>query len=142
MQPAEADLALDVEANRQTFITGTNKGKFPQTAIATIISKSEKKVTFVDLALAVPVLPQDVLRCPRGFRQDPVYVGAADTQWPFLVLRCARTDAEDHQDRVSDCQADGDAPSAVEQQPHLRSAPKNGKLHIWDMGGYTKGRLA
>ena len=130
-------LTLDNETDRQTFVSGSNKGKLPQSAIATIVSKSEQKVTFVDLA----PLYQYYRKMYFGARSDfdkTANVGPADSQWPFLF-----TTAPEQMPTVIKTVSLESKPTAVRSALWNANrswiATEDGKLHIYDLGGYTKG---
>ncbi|MBC7939988.1 MAG: hypothetical protein H7Z19_09545, partial [Chitinophagaceae bacterium] len=136
--PAERDLTpLSNESNRQTFVSGVNKDKFAKHGIATVISKSEQKVAFVDLKPLFAYYRKMYFGA-RGDFDKTTNIGSADSQWPFPFSA-----APEQTPTVIKTMAMGARPTAVKSALWNANrswiATEDGKLHIYDLGGYTAG---
>ena len=136
VRPSERDLSpLSNESNRQTFISGANKDKFAKTGIAVVISKSEQKATFIDLKPLFAYYRKMYFGARRDFDRT-AGVGPAPAQWPFLF-----GDAPEQVPTVIKTVNLGARPTAVKaalwNANRAWIATQEGRLRIFDLGGYT-----
>ncbi|MEJ7687550.1 MAG: hypothetical protein WKG52_11435 [Variovorax sp.] len=137
--PDPVDLTLSDEGKRQTFITGVNKDKMPKAGVAVVISKSEKKATFIDLK---PLFAY-YNRMYFGNRADfdkTAAVGLAANQWPFPFSA-----APEQMPTVIKTVGFNARPTAVKTSRGTPTAPDRhaGRpAHIYALGNYLSGGAA
>ena len=136
VRPSEHELSpLSKESNRQTFISGQNKDKFAKTGIAVVISKSEQKATFIDLRPLFAYYRKMYFGARRDFERT-TDVGPSPEQWPFLFGA-----APEQVPTIIKTIKLGARPTAVKaalwNANRAWIATQDGRLRIFDLGGYT-----
>lgn len=137
-QPSQ--LTLSDETNRQSFIDGINSGKRPRAGFAVIVSRSERKATFVDLQPLFEAFNQTYFGARADFDAALANTGMAPDQWPRTFDRAPAS-----MPRVVTTIALDGAPTAVRT-----GVPRNGgappRAYIATMDGtittYAVGGLA
>ncbi len=138
--PDPADLTLGDESKRQTFITGVNRGKTAQAGVAVVISKSEKKATFIDLK---PLFAY-YNRMYFGDRADfdkTASVGSGANQWPF-PFSAAPEQAPTVIKTVSFAARPTAVKTSLWNSNRAWIATQDGQLHIFTLGNYLSGGTA
>ena len=132
-------MPLAVEANRQTFISGNNTGAYSKAGVAIVVSKSEKRATFVDLKPLFAYYKRMYFGTRADFDKTTT-VGMADNQWPYAFTQMADSDKP----RVIQTLDLGARPTAVKASmtgANMRGwiATQEGNLRLFDLGGYGDG---
>lgn len=124
------------ETNRQTFVSGNNTGVYPRGGMAIVASKSEKRVSFVDLKPLFDYYRSMYFGARTDFDKT-ANVGTADNQWPFALPESAKPKVVNTLDL-------GARPTAVKATlwgDNLRAwvATQEGNLRFFDINGYGHG---
>ncbi|AWM35119.1 RICIN domain-containing protein [Hymenobacter nivis] len=131
----EEKLTLTNETNRQSFVSGTNQGRYSKAGFAVVISKAEKKAVFLDLKPLFDQVRTMYFTTASNFNQTR-NVGQRDNQWPFpfsvtpsaapVVVKTVDLDQTPTAVRTSV------APGV--NQAYV--ATQDGTLHLFSVGGY------
>jgi hypothetical protein len=129
------DLYLNNEAARLSFASGANQGRYARSGYATIISKAEKKVIFLDLKPLFAQIHNMYFTSRSNFLLTQ-NTGMLPNQWPFtfdVAPNSAPTVA-----KVVDM---AQAPTAVRNniipgRNQAYVATQDGTLHLFGVGGY------
>ncbi|MDO9441577.1 MAG: hypothetical protein Q7T73_11870, partial [Beijerinckiaceae bacterium] len=81
-------LNLRNEANRQTFINGANANAYARSGIAVVLSKSERKASFIDLRPLFAYYRKMYFGARSDFEKT-ADLGPTATQWPFTFQAAA-----------------------------------------------------
>ena len=73
---------LETEANRQTYISGTNVNAMAKQGVAIVLSKSEKRVAFIDLKPLLDFYKTMYFGSLANFQATQNW-GPAGNQWPY-----------------------------------------------------------
>lgn len=130
------DLTLDVEANRQSFISGVNAGTIATAGYAVVASREEKKVAFIDLQPLFDRITGEYFRSRETFNRIGSTTGTGPDEWPKsfgslpeerpVVVKTITTTS---------------SPSAVAgmlsgpETPRAYVATEDGHLLVFDVGG-------
>jgi hypothetical protein len=130
-------MPLADEANRQTFISGTNVNAYAKAGVAVVVSKSEKRATFVDLKPLFDYYRSMYFGSSTNFNATRT-IGAADNQWPFTF---ANTPSQ--APTVITTLDLPNAPTAVKAStwgPNARAwiATQEGHLRLFNLGNYAQ----
>ena len=130
-------MPLENEANRQTFISGTNVNAYAKAGVAVVVSKSEKRATFVDLKPLLEYYRSMYFGSQSNFDATRT-IGAADNQWPYTF---ANTPGQ--MPTVITTLDLPSAPTAVKAStwgPNARAwiATHEGRLRLFNLGNYAQ----
>lgn len=131
----EMQLDLSNEANRQSFISGGNQRRYARGGFATIISKAEKKVAFLDLKPLFEQMHNMYFTSRSNFLLTQ-NLGQQPNQWPFTF-----DVAPGSAPTVAKVVTLSQAPTAVRTSlvPGYNQAyvaTQDGTLHLFSVGGY------
>ena len=126
-------LNLSVESNRQTFVGGVNANTYARAGMAVVVSKSERKVAFIDLKPLFAYYRKMYFGTPADFaRTRSVGDGGL---WPFTFSAAA-----EQVPTVVKTVALSVAPTAVKTglwgTPRAWVATQDGKLRAFALGNY------
>jgi hypothetical protein len=127
------------ETNRQTFISGSNTGAYAKGGMAVVISKSEKRASFVDLKPLFDYYKSMYFGTRADFDKTTT-VGMADNQWPYAFSQLP----ESVKPRVVQTLDLGTRPTAVKAtlwgaNPRAWIATQEGNLGLYNIDGYANG---
>ncbi|MDM0039342.1 hypothetical protein QTH89_23090 [Variovorax sp. J22G21] len=127
-------LNLSTESNRQSFISGGNVNAYAKTGVAVVISKSERKATFIDLKPLFAYYKKMYFGTLSDFNQTK-NVGQAANQWPFTFANTA-----EQVPTIIKTVSLANAPTAVKASlwntPRAWIATQDGVLHTFGLGNY------
>jgi hypothetical protein len=134
-------LPLDIETNRQTFITGgsgahggVNASAITRSGFAVVISKSEKKAIFIDLKPLFQGFHDQYFTSLSNFQLTQT-IGLAANQWP-LAFSYAPSFTPTIVKTVSFTDTPTAVAVAMSTVDRAWIATEDGTLHIWSVGGY------
>ncbi|WP_213957274.1 hypothetical protein [Variovorax sp. dw_954] len=134
---------LTVQANRQAFLNGNLSKKYAKGGVAVVLSKSEKKVAFLDLKPLFSYVNSVYFGGDIGaFNTRMASLGQADNQWPYTFANQPR-----QAPTVVKMISLSDKPTAVKTTvwgPNQRAwiATQDGTLRVYSLGGYAPGGIA
>jgi hypothetical protein len=134
---------LTSQANRDSFNNGANSGRYAKGGVAVVISKSEKKATFIDLKpLFTYVNGVYFGGSQTDFNATMATLGQADNQWPhaFAYKPQAMPTIIKTIAMSSPPTAVKNTPSSVPARTWL--ATQDGTMHLFSLGGYATGAAA
>ena len=130
------ELPFSNEANRVSFISGGNRGRYSRSGYATIISKAEKKVIFLDLKPLFSQMYNMYLTSRSNFLLTQ-NTGMLPNQWPYSF-----DNSPSSAPTVAKVVDMAQAPTAVRTNivPGYNQAyvaTQDGTLHLFSVGGYS-----
>jgi hypothetical protein len=134
------DTPLTSQTNRQSFLNGgSNYGKYAKGGVAVVISKSEQKAAFIDLAPLFSYVNNVYFGGDQAtFNARMASLGTADNQWPYTFAQ----DASQMPQVVKTVSLSA-KPTAVKASVYGPSrawiATQDGTLHIYSLDGYAPG---
>ncbi|MEZ4365411.1 MAG: hypothetical protein R2939_03875 [Kofleriaceae bacterium] len=142
---------LQDEATRQRFIDGDLAGRVPRAGFAMVLSRSEKRVTLVDLQPLLAYFADQYFGSADAFAETIAY-GDAPTAWPYTFEVAPEARPQVVRTLVFD-----ECPTAVRASLDLRKpgeptppvnlgralvATEDGTLHAFDVAGLADERAA
>jgi hypothetical protein len=128
------DLSLSDETNRQSFVNGPNADRMSKSGMAIVVSKSERKVAFVDLTPLFAGFDAMYFGAPADF-QKTKNIGQGDAQWPYTFAHDSSLAP-----KVAKVISVSEAPTAVNTSIARTAlgwiATIDGKVHVYSLGGY------
>lgn len=135
--PTVENMSLDNETDRQTFVSGQNATKLPRYGIAAVISRSEKKVTFIDFGPLFAYYRKMYFGLRANFELTK-NVGLAANQWPYLFV-----DFPEQLPVIVKTMSLPERPTVVKaalwNANRMWIGTEEGALRIFDIGGYATG---
>ena len=129
-------MTLSIEAKRQAFMNGGRwHNSYAKAGVAVVISKSEQKVAFIDLKPLFGYYASMYFGSSANFDLTKS-IGAGDRQWPFSFAG-----APQQTPTVIKTVSLAQRPTAVKAyawgaDKRAWIATQDGRLNVWDLGGY------
>jgi hypothetical protein len=129
------DLPLSEEANRRSFLSGTNSKAYAKAGVAVVVSKSEQKVAFIDLKPLFAYYQNMYLASAANYNRT-TNLGYGAGQWPFVF-----SEETSQIPTVIKTIGISQRPTAVKaylwgDTRRAWIATQDGTLHIYDLGDY------
>jgi hypothetical protein len=128
------DLPLTNETNRQSFVTGANANRYSKSGMAVVVSKSEKKVAFIDLTPLFAKFNAMYFGAPADFAKTQSLGQNAD-QWPYTFSH-----DPSFSPKVAKVMSVSEKPTAVNTSIARTGlswvATEDGKVQVYSLGGY------